>query len=160
MNKKYLFLVFSTSSVNFDHPHITLYNIIHAVKDDIHKQVACVTITVVHVPSGTVYRTSANSSGRYNLANMRVGGPYKVEVSAIGKETLTFEDVYLQLGQSFIIDPIFKGDAGIILVEVLIDRERQNVSSGTVTSISRKKIEGLHALSRSVNEITKLATTA
>src|SRR5699024_817526 len=70
------------------------------------------------------------------------------------------EDVYLQLGQSFIIDPIFKGDAGIILDEVLIEREKQNVSSGTVTSISRKQIESLPSITRSVNDITRLTPQA
>ena len=93
MEKKLFFLVFTFLLVLGAKAQVTTSNIIGVVKDNDLKQVAGATITAVHVPSGTVYRTSANSSGRYNLANMRVGGPYKVEVSAIGKETLTFEDV-------------------------------------------------------------------
>jgi hypothetical protein len=42
------------------------------------------TVTAVHVPSGTQYRASVTSSGRYNLPNLRVGGPYKVTVTSIG----------------------------------------------------------------------------
>lgn len=160
MKKKLFFLVFTFLLVLGAKGQVTTSNIIGVVKDNDLEQVAGATITAVHVPSGTVYRTSANSSGRYNLANMRVGGPYKVEVSAIGKQTLTFEDVYLQLGQSFIIDPVFKGDTGIVLDEVLIEREKQNISSGTVTSISRKQIESLPSITRSVNDITRLTPQA
>ena len=42
------------------------------------------TVTAVHVPSGTTYNAVTNSSGRYTIQGMRVGGPYKVTISYIG----------------------------------------------------------------------------
>ncbi len=33
------------------------------------------TIEAIHLPSGTKYVTSSRSDGRYNLPNMRIGGP-------------------------------------------------------------------------------------
>ncbi|MCA1742151.1 MAG: carboxypeptidase-like regulatory domain-containing protein, partial [Bacteroidales bacterium] len=42
------------------------------------------TIVAVHVPSGTQYATFCDKSGNYGIQNMRVGGPYKVDVSFVG----------------------------------------------------------------------------
>ena len=36
-----------------------------------------VTVTAVHVPSGTSYEAVTQADGRFNIPNMRVGGPRK-----------------------------------------------------------------------------------
>jgi len=41
-------------------------------------------IIAVHVPSGTTYGTSSRPNGKYNVPNLRVGGPYTVTVSLVG----------------------------------------------------------------------------
>jgi hypothetical protein len=46
--------------------------------------IADVRVTAVHQPSGTVYGGSTRADGRVTLAGMRVGGPYRVTVAAIG----------------------------------------------------------------------------
>ena len=38
----------------------------------------------VITPSGTKYGAITNFDGRYNLLNMKVGGPYSVTVSYVG----------------------------------------------------------------------------
>jgi hypothetical protein len=45
------------------------------------------TVTAVHVPSGSTYKTTARSDGRYNLPNVRIGGPYKITVTYVGYTT-------------------------------------------------------------------------
>ena len=42
------------------------------------------TVTAIHVPSGTQYRATVTSSGRYSLPNLRVGGPYRITATMIG----------------------------------------------------------------------------
>ena len=42
------------------------------------------TITATHVPTGTVYRVASRTGGRYNLYNLRPGGPYTLSVSYVG----------------------------------------------------------------------------
>ena len=44
------------------------------------------TVTATHLPSGTEYRATVTSSGRYNLPNLRVGGPYRIRATSIGYE--------------------------------------------------------------------------
>ena len=44
------------------------------------------TVTAVHQPSGTLYRAVTNIDGRYTIQGMRVGGPYKVEITYVGHQ--------------------------------------------------------------------------
>ena len=46
--------------------------------------VAGATITVVHQPTGTKYVTTSRADGRYNLNNLKIGGPYLLQVSFVG----------------------------------------------------------------------------
>ena len=48
------------------------------------KPVAGATVAALHVPSGTRYATTTRNDGRYNLANLKVGGPYTITVSFVG----------------------------------------------------------------------------
>src|SRR4051812_48547617 len=61
------------------------------------------TITVVHVPTGTVYSTSSRTGGRYNLNNLNPGGPYRVTTTFVGYNTDTKEDVFLTLGENQVL---------------------------------------------------------
>ena len=62
------------------------------------------TVTAVHVPSGTEYRARVTSSGRYNLPNLRIGGPYKITATSIGYEPRSENDITLALGQASRVD--------------------------------------------------------
>ena len=62
------------------------------------------TITAKHIPSGSVYRAVTNIDGRYTITGMRSGGPYEVEVSYIGYQSMKFTDIQLALGQNTVID--------------------------------------------------------
>lgn len=44
-------------------------------------------ITALHNPSGTQYGTVTDEDGTFTISNMRVGGPYTVELSYIGYAT-------------------------------------------------------------------------
>ena len=41
---------------------------------------ASVTIVATHQPTGTKYTTSTRIDGRYNLPNLKIGGPYSIHV--------------------------------------------------------------------------------
>ena len=57
------------------------------------EEVIGATVTATHQPSGTIYRALTNIDGRFTIQGMRVGGPYKVEISYIGNQTKVFQDV-------------------------------------------------------------------
>src|SRR5438270_2854539 len=56
------------------------------------------TVTALHQPTGTRYTTTTRNDGRYNLANLRVGGPYLVTVSFVGFQEGRQTDINLSLG--------------------------------------------------------------
>ena len=53
------------------------------------------TITALHVPTGTTYRTQTKAGGKFDISNMNPGGPYTITVSYVNFETVTREDIYL-----------------------------------------------------------------
>jgi len=62
------------------------------------------TVTVTHIPSGTVYATVTRADGRYNLPNLRVGGPYTIKVTFVGYKDFVQEGITLSIGQDQKID--------------------------------------------------------
>ena len=42
-----------------------------------------------------------NVDGRYSIQGMRTGGPYRVEISYIGYQTVIYKDITLQLGEVY-----------------------------------------------------------
>src|SRR5690606_24653167 len=119
------------------------------------------TIKATHVPSGTAYSSSSNVAGRFNLGNMRVGGPYRIEITYIGQNPIVYEDVYLQLGEPFVLNPVF-GD-GVISIDEVAITGRSSVNkdkTGTSTNISREQINTLPSFSRSIEDFTRLTPQA
>lgn len=120
-------------------------------------------VKATHTPTGTVYSVVTNESGRFLIGNMRVGGPYIVEVSYLGYKTQKFEGIYLKLGENFNLEANLADDAAI-LGEVVITGKNDPIlnskKNGASTVISRAKIEELPTITRSVNDITRLTPQA
>ena len=58
------------------------------------------TVLATHEPTGTKYGVVTRANGRYNLANLRVGGPYKVEATFVGFEAQVKQGYMLTLGKN------------------------------------------------------------
>ncbi|MBM4162483.1 MAG: TonB-dependent receptor [Ignavibacteria bacterium] len=116
-------------------------------------------IIAVHNPSGTTYGTSSRPNGRYNLPNLRIGGPYAVTVSFVGYRKEVREDVYLTLSQTLDLDFIMTEEA-IQAAEVVITAERSAILSagrtGAATSIGRMTIASLPTISGRLSDFIRL----
>lgn len=119
------------------------------------------TVRAVHVPSGTAYSSSTNTSGRYTLANLRVGGPYRIEITYVGQDPIIYDDLYLQLGEPFVLNPVFS-DSAIAIDEVAVVGRSplNNEKTGTSTHITREQINTLPSYSRSITDFTRLTPQA
>ncbi len=117
------------------------------------------TVKAIHTPSGTFYGATTLENGRYTLPNLRVGGPYTVEVSYIGYSTSKTENIFLALGKKEIVDFSLK-DESLKLDEVVILANSSDVISkdktGASTAISREQIANLPTISRSTADYTRL----
>jgi len=116
-------------------------------------------VTAVHLPSGTLYRASVTSSGRFNLPNMRVGGPYRVTATSIGFEPRSEIDVFLTLGQTARVDFQLKRQAQQIAgVEVVAERDEilNAGRTGASMTVDPRKVALTPSIKRSTRDLTKL----
>ena len=120
-------------------------------------------VVVIHQPSGTEYGTSVNPNGKFTIQSMRVGGPYKVTVSFVGYQTQTVENVYLKLGEVYVLD-LKLTEEGTQLNELVItgtqDRLLSSDRAGTVTNIGARELQTLPTITRSINDMTRLTPQA
>ncbi len=117
------------------------------------------TVIAVHQPSGTSYGTATNADGRYSIQGMRVGGPYKITYSYIGKQSVVLNDINLELGENTQLD-IYLEDASSELDEVVVTGKGSKfiqARTGATTNISGSMIESMPTINRSISDITKLS---
>ncbi len=117
------------------------------------------TIEVVHVPSGTKYQAVTNAKGIYAINGMRPGGPYSVKVSYIGYQSKSFNDVKLQLGQTYNLNVSLNEDAQQ-LGEVVVSAKATKFTTektGASTNIDNQMLQNMPSVSRSITDYTRLS---
>ena len=121
------------------------------------------TITITHLPTGTVYSTVTRTDGRYNIINLRVGGPYTFKVTFIGYKDFLQENINLSVGQDQHIDAKLV-DNSTSLNEVVISGKQGKVinssRTGASETVNRAQIDALPTLNRSLSDFTKLTPSA
>jgi hypothetical protein len=137
---------------------VTTSSISGAVTDDKGEPLPGATIVAIHVPSGTKYGSITNTSGRYTLPAVRVGGPYSVTATFVGFKDVIREGVITNLGTTANVD--FKlTEEGKTLEEIKVTSSRTDIFSsertGAATSFGRDAINSLPTLARTMGSITK-----
>lgn len=119
------------------------------------------TVTATHVPTGTVYRVASRAGGRFNIYNLRPGGPYTIVVSFVGFDDQKKEDIFLNLGEASLQDFVLK-DKSTSLTEVVVSTRRTPNSGkgGTETSIGRDKMANLPNVGRGLNDYLRYTPQA
>lgn len=118
-----------------------------------------VNVLAVHEPSGTQYGVATRVDGRYNLRNLRVGGPYTLRFSFIGFQGAEQTDVNLALSEDREINVVLREEA-LGLDEVVVSAEQGAILSaenkGAGTNVSQEEIERIPTISRSLTDFTRL----
>ena len=118
------------------------------------------TIIATHEPSGTEYGTVTRTDGRFNLRNLRIGGPYTVRVSFVGFRSAEESEINLELGQEYTIN-FELADQALELGEVVIVVQRDALISsnrtGARSRVSREQLDALPSISRSIQDFTRLS---
>jgi hypothetical protein len=117
------------------------------------------TVTAVHLPSNTSYRAIVRPGGAYTIPNMRIGGPYRVTVAAIGFQPLAKDDVQLALGQVFRYDARLERQV-VQIQELEITETRDQVLSagrtGAATYVEYDRVLQAPSVKRSTRDLTRL----
>ncbi|MEO7310775.1 MAG: TonB-dependent receptor [Chitinophagaceae bacterium] len=120
------------------------------------------TVSALHEPTGTSYKTQSRSGGRFDIANMNIGGPYTVTVSFINFVTGKQENIFLNLGEAGKVD--FKlGDKKAELAGVTVVANKNAASSGkggSETNIGRDKMENLPTVGRNLSDYLRAVPQA
>ena len=130
------------------------------VTDEKGEPVVGAAVVATHEPSGTVYGAIVNQNGQYTINGMRSGGPYKVEVSSVGYNTLLFKDVTLQLAETYNLSATLKESTEFLEQVVVIGTAKSKFSNertGAATNIDNSQIASLPTVSRSITDVTRLS---
>lgn len=68
--------------------------------------VANAKVTLIYVPTNSVYETETDKKGRFSLDNLEVGGPFKIEVKGDSIENYSRSGLQLLLGDNDLPKPI------------------------------------------------------
>ncbi len=157
-----VFLLLLFSGVAF--AQVTTSNIKGLVLDDQNEPLPGANVVAVHTPTGTTYGAATNFDGRFNILNMRVGGPYKVTISYVGFQDQEYNEVFLELGKTYNVEVALTPDSQQ-LEEVVITGSTGTGTfgsdrTGSETSVGRRELTRLPTISRSAQDFTRLEPTA
>ena len=125
------------------------------ITDDKGETIIGAAVIATHTPSGTSYGAVTNAEGRYTVQGMRAGGPYVVEVSCLGYQTVKFTDIVLTLGQTFQLDGYLVEDAQALMEAVVVARG-SGAKTGAAQSIRRSTIEEMPSITRGIADVAKI----
>jgi hypothetical protein len=116
-------------------------------------------VIAIHEPTGSRYGGSTRADGRYNIVNMRVGGPYKVTVTFVGYKDAVQSGIVLTLAQE--LRQNFKLEVNQSqLEEVKVVASRSSIinsgRTGAATTVSNNQITTLPTLNRSLGDFARL----
>ena len=116
-------------------------------------------VIAVHEPTGSRYGGSTRADGRYNIVNMRVGGPYKITVSFVGYKNAVQSGIVLTLAQE--LRQNFKLEVNQSqLEEVKVVASRSSIinsgRTGAATTVGNNQITTLPTLNRSLGDFARL----
>ena len=157
-----LFIFIFTCSLSFS--QVTTSSIKGVISDETSAGLPGANVVVVHTPTGTTYGAATDIDGRFNLVNLRVGGPYTVSVSYIGYNEQSFDNVYLTLGKTEVLSLAMTPDSQQLDAVLITASNTKGVfgsdRTGAETNVGRKELTTLPTISRSASDFTRLEPTA
>ena len=118
------------------------------------------TVVAVHTPSGSQYYSVSNEEGRYFINGMRAGGPYTVEISILGYQTVSYTDITLQLAESYTLSAKLSEDKEMLSEAMVISTASSRFATektGAATNINNSQISAVPTVNRSITDVTRLS---
>jgi hypothetical protein len=119
-------------------------------------------ITLIHLPTGTEYKAVSQKDGRYDIANLKPGGPYQLTVSYSNFDKVTRNDIYIELGESSRQD-ISMDEKATVLSEVVVTTSiaaKNGAKGGSGTNITRDKMANLPTVGRNIADFVRYVPQA
>lgn len=117
-------------------------------------------VTLVHEPTSMQYGNISNTSGRFVIPSVRVGGPYTLRVSYVGYQSYEAKDIYLSLGQE-LLQNVTLQEVSTELAEIIVTSAGNKVinsdRTGSETTINEQEIAVLPTVSRNLQDFLRLS---
>ena len=162
MRLKKLLITFSLLLTAFvTYAQVTTSSISGVVTDSKGEGLIGATVKATHTPTGTIYGTTTRNGGEFTIPNMRVGGPYKVEVSFISFGTETYNDIFLKLGEPLKLNTkLSEGSTNLKEVSITATKNTTKGNGGTALNVSRTQMDNIPTVNRSVQDFVRLSPQA
>jgi hypothetical protein len=126
-------------------------------------------VTVLHQPTQSLYKTSTNSKGYFHFFNLKPGGPYIVTISFVGFKTEYISELYTQLSSGSFYSQFPQKERGVFILQrhvtemptLAIKRNvfREN-TIGTETNITQDVMRQMPTISRNIQDYARLVPQA
>ncbi|HEX3865154.1 MAG TPA: TonB-dependent receptor [Gemmatimonadaceae bacterium] len=120
---------------------------------DDHTPMMAVSVTLLHIPTGTTKSTVTNDDGEYVFTNLRVGGPYKITAQLEGFKDTEEDGIFLTAGKTR--DTPLELHLSSEVIEVAGTTVQPNTSSKTV--ITAQDIDSMPSISRDPHDLVRRA---
>ncbi|WP_303317509.1 carboxypeptidase regulatory-like domain-containing protein [Flavivirga abyssicola] len=143
---------------------VTTSNIKGLILDKNSEPLPGANVVAIHTPTGTKYGAATNFDGRFNLLNLRVGGPYSITISFVGFQDQTYNDIFLSLGKTQNLNVVLIEDNEQLDAVVIQGSGGTGTfgsdRTGAETSVGRRELTRLPTISRSAADFTRLEPSA
>jgi hypothetical protein len=157
MKRLFLFVMIIWGINGFISAQVTTSSISGRATDANNEAVIGATIQAIHEPSGAYYGGVTNADGYYTIQGMRVGGPYRVEISYIGNETAVFTGIMLKLGGTTDIPVKLKESSEWLNEVVIVGRSGVDANkTGAAMSMNSEQIVRMPSISGSIADVLRL----
>lgn len=160
--REHLLCVLTLLCMNEAYSQVTTATLSGIVRSTDNKTLSGATINVSYPEAGIKKITITQSDGSFVIPNLRVGGPYSVQVSFAGFNEKSEENIFLQLGQNTALNieliPSTVDLAGVMVTgkSKVFDNQR----TGASTNISSRQLRNLPTISRSADDYVRLTPSA
>jgi len=136
---------------------VTTGNISGTVTDATGAALPGVTVEAVHVPTGTHYQTVSEASGRFFIANARVGGPYTVTGNLEGFKPSQSSNVTVNLGTTTEVG--LKMQLATVTESITVTARPDDIinpnRTGSTSTVNTEQIQTLPTVNRSLQDMAR-----
>ncbi|MEO0720696.1 MAG: TonB-dependent receptor [Pseudomonadota bacterium] len=127
------------------------------ITSDTGAPVSGATVVVRHTPSGTVSTATTNASGIFSARNLRVGGPYTVEITGGDFTPVEVNDIFLGLDETFPLAVTVSGERTLEAVVVTASQVASGyLDTGLSSTFGLEELGEVVSIDRDITDIAQL----
>lgn len=157
LNSKFSFIVLLLLCSFSALAQVTTSSLSGKITDTKGEAIIGATIRAVHEPTGAFYGGITNLDGRYTMQGLRVGGPYNVEISYVGYETIVFSGVTLKLGETADISAKLNESSKSLEEIVIVGKSGVDANkTGAAANMNVDQISRMPSITHGIADVIRL----